>query len=486
MDVDNKVDLTINKTVNKQCPNIGDTIIYTITVTNNGQNNATGVTIMDKLPDGLLFLNTTNGIYNSETKEITWTVNNLNSGTSIMLNITVIVNKMWDIVNCAMVTSDQDDSCKNDSVTVFVPEVDLSHAIDLAIVKEVSNLRPSLGECVTYTITVSNNGPGDASGVVVTNKLPNGLVFVNSSHCGCVDSLYDPVSGIWEVGFLASGRTVRLNILVVVNRTGDIVNCAMVTSDQDDSGKIDSVAVFVPEVDLSQAIDLAIVKEVSNLRPSLGECVTYTIAVSNNGPGDASGVVVTDKLPIGLIFVNSSHCGCVIGLYDLVNGIWEVGFLALGHTVKLNIIVIVNDIGAITNYANVSGNEQETNLSNNYANITITIQTENNNTNNNSNEEKETNDSDEKEEIYLVNVPEPENLQVPENETDLPSVVLDETDDSFEIIEDEPNNDTETDVNTTITSTHSVLMQKTALPIALLILVILSIFGLISIKGRKI
>src|SRR5262249_45650729 len=62
-------DLAVTKTVSNSTPTVGDTIIYTVTVTNGGPANATGVALTDLLPAGLTFISATpsQGTYNSST-----------------------------------------------------------------------------------------------------------------------------------------------------------------------------------------------------------------------------------------------------------------------------------------------------------------------------------------------------------------------------------------------------------------------------------
>jgi len=48
-------DLSLSKTANTTTPNVGTNVIFTITVTNAGPDNATGVSVLDRLPSGLAF-----------------------------------------------------------------------------------------------------------------------------------------------------------------------------------------------------------------------------------------------------------------------------------------------------------------------------------------------------------------------------------------------------------------------------------------------
>lgn len=85
---------------------------------------------------------------------------------------------------------------------------------DLRLTKTASVLNPKDGDQVTYTITVTNYGPSDATGVKVTDLLPNGLTYVSSSAS---QGSYNQSTGLWTVGNLNNGASASLNITVTVH-----------------------------------------------------------------------------------------------------------------------------------------------------------------------------------------------------------------------------------------------------------------------------
>ncbi len=85
-------------------------------------------------------------------------------------------------------------------------------ATDLVIVKTVSNNNPNDEESITYTITVTNSGSVDGTGITVADILPNGLDFISASSGD-----YDVTTGIWTIGNLAAGASTSLDISVEVD-----------------------------------------------------------------------------------------------------------------------------------------------------------------------------------------------------------------------------------------------------------------------------
>lgn len=80
--------------------------------------------------------------------------------------------------------------------------------------------------------------------------------------------------------------------------------------------------------------DLRLEKSVNKSDAKNGDIVTYTIIVSNDGPNDATGVVITDVLPTGMVFKNYS---ATMGTYDHATGLWTVGTIPAGGSASLSI-----------------------------------------------------------------------------------------------------------------------------------------------------
>ncbi|MFK8111753.1 MAG: choice-of-anchor Q domain-containing protein [Rubripirellula sp.] len=103
---------------------------------------------------------------------------------------------------------------------------------DLSIAQSVNNANPTLGEEVTFTITVSNDGPDRATNVEVTDFLVDSLIFERSTVS---QGTYDDLDGIWSVGSLNSGAIAILTITATVDTSDTVSNTAeILASDQDD------------------------------------------------------------------------------------------------------------------------------------------------------------------------------------------------------------------------------------------------------------
>ncbi|OQX03592.1 MAG: hypothetical protein BWK73_39080, partial [Thiothrix lacustris] len=86
--------------------------------------------------------------------------------------------------------------------------------VDLEITKVADKPNVGSGDTVRYTITLTNKGPGAATGVEVTDQLPAGVTY--NAHA-TLKGVYDKNTGVWTVGALAKNDVVTLTIDVTVD-----------------------------------------------------------------------------------------------------------------------------------------------------------------------------------------------------------------------------------------------------------------------------
>ena len=171
---------------------------------------------------------------------------------------------------------------------VFFNNTVVTTGADLSVTK-FDDVDPIVaGNTLTYTVTVFNAGPEDATNVVVTDTLPAGVSFVSTSGCG-----EDP-SGVasCSLGDIASGGSAQYTITVTVAAatSGTITNSVSISSDTSDPNASNDTASEdttvsappPPEADLS-------VTKSDDVDPIVaGNTLTYTVTVFNAGPEDAT------------------------------------------------------------------------------------------------------------------------------------------------------------------------------------------------------
>jgi uncharacterized repeat protein (TIGR01451 family) len=347
-------DLRVTKTVDVTTPGEGDTIVYTITVTNLGEKDATNVVIEDQWPDGIINTpvpSTTNGSYNTGTK--LWTLaadldTNAITNTAT-LTLTGIVNTGTSgqfATNTALVNSvDQaDPNTSNDSDNVVIA----IGGADLKMTKSVDIVSPNVGDSVQFTITVENLAGNTASAITVKDVWPSSIL--NYTAYSTTNGLYSNTTGIWTLaGSLAESESAILYINgTVKSATGGqtATNTAYINSSgQADGNALNNSASASLTV---TSADLEISKTVNAPAPNVGQIISYTITVTNNGPNDASEITVIDNLPTDINYVSYSGDGT----YVSGTGIWSANDLAVGMSNTL----IINAT------ADASANESRTNI----------------------------------------------------------------------------------------------------------------------------
>ena len=332
-----------------------DTVKWYISVINDGPDTAVNAIATDILPEGLIYItDNSTGAYNPETG--VWTIGDIASGETATIWIETLVDASnVTIVNNVKVKSDTYDPDEsnnhNDDSLIVVPEADLE------ITKSVSNTIPHKNDNIIWTITVTNKGADTAINTVVTDKLPEGLIYVSD------DSLnnYDYKTGIWNVGDLSSGQSVTLKIKTLVATTNKIiVNLADVTSDTYDPNEANNhcnESITVPP-----EADLVITVDPDRTDVTVGDKVKITITVVNNGPDTAVNtnafIEIPDELRL-LDFIPSK------GTYDPETGIWTIGDLAPGEEVTLILNTEALKRGIVIVKASVTSDTYDSDLSNN-------------------------------------------------------------------------------------------------------------------------
>ncbi|MCI0443773.1 DUF11 domain-containing protein, partial [bacterium] len=205
---------------------------------------------------------------------------------------------------------------------------------------------------LTYTLTVTNNGPKTANSVVLIDELPASVTFISSSNGNCVHN-----NGIvtCNLNNMNNGASIQFTIDVMPTALGPIDNYAIVSANENDPDATDNSDTETTQVIPLTGTELALTKSDSADPVPIGGNLSYTIQVMNNGPEDATGVTVTDTLPGTVTFVSASPgCSEASGTVTC-----DIGNLDAGSDVSVQIDVIPTQAETISNTATVTGNESD-------------------------------------------------------------------------------------------------------------------------------
>jgi uncharacterized repeat protein (TIGR01451 family) len=365
--VDDAADLVTVKTLisGDSTPAVGDTVTFQIVVVNNGSAQATNVSLTDSLPTGITYsANTTSqGAYDSATG--IWMIGTLEDGEAATLTLSGTV----DASQAGMTVTNVTTAATGDQPDPSSVGDDLDEAVDVDPVTNLITVKtlasgtstPAEGDTVTFDITVTNDGPNDATNVTLTDLLPAGLT-ATTGNGGITQGSYDSVSGLWTIGSLANGANATLTLEGTVNAGSGGVTITNVTTaaegDQDDPTTVgDDLTESVGSVNDA---DLVTVKTLASGddTPDEGDTVIFEILVTNNGAAQATNVSLTDTLPSGITYTANTTSQ---GSYDPATGLWTIGTLANGGTATITLSGTV-DVGeggnTITNITTAATGDQ--------------------------------------------------------------------------------------------------------------------------------
>lgn len=177
-------DISVTKADGADPVNVGQNIVYTVTVANAGPDAATAVMLTDTLPAAVTFVSAmaSQGACGAPVGvALTCNLGTIASGANATVQITVTAGALAapSVTNTASATTtsvDPNNANDSDAETTTVNPV-----ADLAITKTDSPDPVSVGSNITYTIQVTNNGPSPATGVTVSDPIPAGLTFVSAT-----------------------------------------------------------------------------------------------------------------------------------------------------------------------------------------------------------------------------------------------------------------------------------------------------------------
>lgn len=356
------LDIAVGKSATPTTVDLNNTSIFTITAENLGPNNATGLTLQDELPPGFAFVSSSgDGVYDSATG--LWTVGSLPDGSTAALSITARAVQAGGWTNIASLRSlDQADT--NNANNSAAVRLDVIEEADVEITKAVAPAVAKLGDIVTYTVTVANNGPNDTTDVIAVDpvKQPAEILSVTASQ-----GTFDAVQREWTVGDLDAGQSETLTVEIRITYGGTIVNTVQITQSKlPDPNLLNNTAHATLSVPLA---DVAVTKRVQPTSLSIGQTAVFTIEVTNNGPDTAAAVVVSDPLPDGLAVVSAQPSA---GTY--ADGIWTVGDLLPGDKQTLDLTVTAVAAGTKKNTATANASAPpDPNPSNNTASATVAV-----------------------------------------------------------------------------------------------------------------
>ncbi|QPH40491.1 DUF7507 domain-containing protein [Pedobacter endophyticus] len=354
------IDIEVDKTATPKPAVAGQALSYTITLKNNGPSTTKATDVFDvteNLPAGYTANSyiASAGTFNPTTGN--WSGLTLAAGSQATITISGTVaasakGTLSNTVSIAVPSTVSDPNIGNNSKT---DNTAVGRLVDLGVTKTSTPKPVIAGNNLTYTITLSNNGPTSllaADVVKINENLPVG--YTASTFTPSVGT-FDKNTGNWTGLTLGQGQSATLTIVgqVATNAVGSLSNTVSVTAPTGTTDNNTANNSATESTAITREIDFEITKTAAPKPAVAGETLTYTISVSNKGISsmNASDVLkVVDALPNG--FTASSY-NVSEGTYNASTGNWNGLTLAKGQNATLTITgkVAASVRGNLTNEA---------------------------------------------------------------------------------------------------------------------------------------
>ncbi|WDF66145.1 Ig-like domain-containing protein [Flavobacterium sp. KACC 22763] len=325
-------DIALNKSASNMSPFVGDQVDFTITVSNLGPNDATGVRANDVLPSGYTFISADNGgVLSGNT--ITWPTFNISVNNLVSLVYRARVNTPAgtadEYKNVAQIaasdnfdpnsTPNNNDPAENDQDSVILTPIMPQPSI--LLYKDASfsasndsngNGLPDVNETITYTFAAQNTGNIRLENVKIDDQflgISNLSVTPNSldpGQTGRSQLIYTIKESDFEKGVIYNSAIAQGNTPPTPDNPGGTV-VTDASEDPTDPVKpgdqyYDPNCPACTVVPLPNIPKIAIVKEISSFsgnfdNAKVGDVISYLFTVSNIGNTRLSNVKVTDPLP---------------------------------------------------------------------------------------------------------------------------------------------------------------------------------------------
>lgn len=258
---------------------------------------------------------------------------------------------------------------------------------DLSILKSASPASLSTGQTTTFTLTIANSGPAQATAASVIDALPAGLgtlTFVSATGSNAATTLTtSSISGLntfTGTVTVAANQTLTLFIKATAAANGAVVNTASVAAPAASTDPNLANNTATATVVIGPSADLSATKVASTPSLALGQTTTFTLTYVNPGPSAVTGAPLNDTLPPNmrtLTFVSVSVAGAStltsrVTTSSSFNG---TATLPVSSTLTVVLQAVAGTAGSVINTTTISAPSGTTdpNPANNTATATVNI-----------------------------------------------------------------------------------------------------------------
>lgn len=333
-----------------------------ISIGNSGPNTSTGTAVAIVLPTGATVTSAiaTRGAFSGTS----WDVGTLGRGDGGDLRLTIRFDGAGPAnVSASIASFTGDDTNPSNDATAVTVTVQAS--ADLSLLQTTSNDAPQIGTAITLVTTLTNDGPSPASGILVSDQLPAGLLRVTAVPS---QGSFDAATGTWDAGSLAPGAAAALTSTVAVRQDGALqTRTTILAADQSDPRSVNNSSGVA--LNIGPAADMSVEAVTSRPVVEPGDTFSVRVTVVNRGPSQATTVVVNASIPPGVTVFNARpSAGAVIPPNQ-----WSIPALAPGASATLDLDAVLTDPGLVVVPVAVSADEVDPEPSNNLIRVIVSV-----------------------------------------------------------------------------------------------------------------
>ena len=351
--------LSLALTASSDTVTAGETLAYTVTLTNDGRGPAVNATVAVTLPQGLenVAPDTPDGTVYADGL---WTVPALAAGESMALVLRATVMRgMPDGTDLTAQAQGMGVSADGSAMpATFAAPIVVSAPVTLSapaltITVTADHKTAATGSTVNYIVTVSNSGSAEATGVDVTVSLPAANLKLGTVTPKEGTSWVEK-SATWTIPSLAMGDEATLQLMTFVTdvKPGDTVTGSASVVQVDGTSPATQITASAAFTGENAAVNLSITKTADRLSAQPGEELRYTLVVTNNGKAAINSIQVSEKLPDKLLFAEKELTQGTT--YDEATGLWTIPVLEPGAQATLVVRSVVMDAREGQNLVNTA------------------------------------------------------------------------------------------------------------------------------------
>lgn len=369
--VDGNADLSVSASVTPATAKYGDSLTYTMTVTNHGPDASANAALQVGFNLGQVLSFTSSAGSCSQTAYPSCSFGVIASGSSVVVTLVLRVYQNGDYVVSATAISLNDANPANNNASASAAA---NTVYDLAVSMTADQASLPVGQNFTYRINVKNLGPDtgiyDYVSIGFGYPHPNSVVSVSTTRGSCY---VHPIQVNCDLADLPSGGSVDITLVVATPRVpGSFAVSAVISASSSDLNRSNDTASLTSTITGQTDLVVSVTDSPDPVRA--GDSLTYTVTLTNIGPDAAGDVFLAGSIATGMSIqsIAASQGACYASSFA-IDCPW-FGTINSGASVTITIVALPYSAGTLNStFTASSAGLNDPNTANNSATASTTV-----------------------------------------------------------------------------------------------------------------